>query len=63
MFSNTFAGIAPASVASFIAAQLLGGCGALLLIRTLYPGVTADQAEDVVFPHLEDASLESERPA
>jgi arsenate reductase len=61
MFSNTFAGIAPASVASFIGAQLLGGCAAWLLIRTLYPGVTADEAEDVVFPHLDDASLESGR--
>jgi glycerol uptake facilitator-like aquaporin len=32
MFSNTFAGIAPASVASFIGAQLVGGIFAVLLV-------------------------------
>jgi glycerol uptake facilitator-like aquaporin len=46
MFSNTFAGIAPASVPGFIAAQLVGGAGAILAVRVLYPGVTpADVAE------------------
>jgi arsenate reductase len=37
MFSNTFAGIAPASAPSFIAAQILGGAVAFALIRVLYP--------------------------
>jgi arsenate reductase len=37
MFSNTFAGIAPASAPSFIAAQIIGGAVALGLIRVLYP--------------------------
>ncbi len=37
MFSDTFAGIAPASVPAFVAAQLLGGALALGLIAVLYP--------------------------
>ena len=37
MFSDTFAGIAPASVPAFVVAQLVGGAAAFALIRTLYP--------------------------
>ena len=37
MLSNTFAGIAPASVPAFIVAQLLGGVLGLALIMALYP--------------------------
>jgi glycerol uptake facilitator-like aquaporin len=55
MFSDTFAGIAPASVPAFIAAQLLGGASAVLLIRALYPEVTPAQAADVVMPHRQGA--------
>ena len=51
MFSNTFAGIAPASISTFIVAQLIGGAVAILTIRTLYPDVTPEQAADVVLPH------------
>jgi glycerol uptake facilitator-like aquaporin len=36
MFSDTFAGIAPASVLPFIAMQLAGGVLAAVLIRLLY---------------------------
>jgi len=54
MFSATFAGIAPASVPVFIAAQVIGGALAALVIRALYPGVTAAEAADVVVPHLSD---------
>jgi glycerol uptake facilitator-like aquaporin len=54
MFSATFAGIAPASVPSFIAAQVIGGALAVLVIRALYPGVTAAEAADVIVPHLRD---------
>jgi glycerol uptake facilitator-like aquaporin len=54
MFSNTFAGIAPASVPSYIVAQLLGGAVAIVTIRTLYPNVTPEQAGDVLLPHRED---------
>jgi glycerol uptake facilitator-like aquaporin len=51
MFSNTFAGIAPASVPGFVVAQLIGGAGALLAIAILYPGVTPAEAADIVLPH------------
>ena len=37
MFSNSFAGIAPASVAMFVLMQLVGGCLGFLLIHALYP--------------------------
>ena len=37
MFSDTFAGIAPASVAMFVLMQLVGGGVALVLVRVLYP--------------------------
>jgi glycerol uptake facilitator-like aquaporin len=37
MFSDTFAGIAPASVPMFVLMQLMGGAIALGLVRLLYP--------------------------
>jgi glycerol uptake facilitator-like aquaporin len=54
MFSNTFAGIAPASVPGFVAAQLLGGACAILALRVLYPDVTPAEAAQVVIPHYEE---------
>jgi arsenate reductase len=51
MFSNSFAGIAPASAPVYIAAQLVGAAVAVGLIRFLYPGVTPSQAADVVINH------------
>jgi arsenate reductase len=51
MFSDTFAGIAPASVPGFVIAQLVGGVVAVAAIRTLYPDVTAAEAADVIVPH------------
>jgi hypothetical protein len=54
MFSDTFAGIAPASVPGFVVAQLLGGAAAILAIRTLYPDVTPEDAAAVVMPHDDD---------
>ena len=50
MFSDTFAGIAPVSVAPFIAAQIVGAMVGLAVTVYLYPdaGRTADQA---VIPH------------
>ena len=53
IFSNTFAGIAPASVPTFILAQLVGGALAVLTIKALYPGVTPADAADVLLPHPE----------
>lgn len=49
-FSDTFAGIAPASVPGYIAAQLVGAVLAIGLIRTLYPDLTASEAADAVTP-------------
>jgi glycerol uptake facilitator-like aquaporin len=60
MFSDTFAGIAPASVAPFIAAQLVGGLLAAVLIRLLYPRpdrTAADIAADA-----SEATTEGQRP-
>jgi glycerol uptake facilitator-like aquaporin len=56
MLSNTFAGIAPASVPGFVAAQLAGGLAALVLIRVLYPGVTPEEAAELVMPRYEPAA-------
>jgi arsenate reductase len=52
MFSNTFAGIAPSAAPGYIAAQVVGGALALLLVRALYPGLTSQAAADAVVPHL-----------
>jgi arsenate reductase len=52
MFSNTFAGIAPSSVPSFVLAQLVGGALAFGLVKVLYPGVTPAQASDILFPRV-----------
>ena len=51
MFSDTFAGIAPSSVSSFIGAQIIGGALAVLVIKALYPGVTPAEAADIIVPH------------
>lgn len=48
MFSNTFAGIAPASAPGFIVAQLAGGALAVVATRALYPNFTSDEAATVV---------------
>ncbi len=60
-FSNTFAGIAPASVPGYVAAQLLGGACALLLLRVLYPGVTPAEAAEVLLPHNGEAAHDGVR--
>jgi glycerol uptake facilitator-like aquaporin len=53
MFSDTFAGIAPASVIPFIATQLVGAAAAVLLIRVLYPNTPkpAGHVDEAVLPH------------
>jgi glycerol uptake facilitator-like aquaporin len=52
MLSDTFAGIAPASVPAFVGAQVIGGGVAVGLIRVLYPGITPAQAGEATVPHL-----------
>jgi arsenate reductase len=54
MFSNSFAGIAPASAPSFIAAQLVGGLVAVVALLALYPQVTPAEAADVIVPHADE---------
>jgi glycerol uptake facilitator-like aquaporin len=51
MFSNTFAGIAPASVPAFVVFQLAGGVAAVIVLRVLYPDITPDEAAEAVLPH------------
>jgi glycerol uptake facilitator-like aquaporin len=53
MFSDTFAGIAPASVPAFVVAQLVGGVLAIGVLRILYPDITPDEAAEVMVPHEE----------
>ncbi|MET9490960.1 MIP/aquaporin family protein [Nocardia sp. NPDC006630] len=50
MFSNTFAGIAPASVPPFLIAQFIGAGIGFALVSVLYPNTPA-AADDVVVPH------------
>jgi glycerol uptake facilitator-like aquaporin len=54
MFSDTFAGIAPASAPAFIAAQIVGGLLALVVIKALYPAITPAQAADIIVPRQQD---------
>ena len=51
-FTDTFAGIDPASVPVFVACQVGGMAIAVLLIRALHPDI-AVVADEVVVPHLE----------
>jgi arsenate reductase len=51
MFSDSFAGIAPASAPAFVAAQLAGGLVGIAAIRLFYPTLSAAQASTVVVAH------------
>jgi glycerol uptake facilitator-like aquaporin len=62
MFSNTFAGIAPASVPSFVVAQIVGGAVAVLALLALYPDITAAEAAEVVVPHGDGRAAAPDRP-
>jgi glycerol uptake facilitator-like aquaporin len=52
MFSDTFAGIAPASVPGFVLMQLLGAAVGTAVVLALYPDV-GERAGDVIVPHPE----------
>ncbi|MFA5884462.1 MAG: aquaporin, partial [Acidimicrobiia bacterium] len=54
-FTDTFAGIEPASVAPFVVAQVVGMILAVGLVAFLYPSVRGAAAE-VIVPHPEEAS-------
>lgn len=49
-FTDTFAGIAPASVPGFVAAQVVGGLVAVAALAAWYPHA-AESADAVVVPH------------
>jgi arsenate reductase len=51
MFSNSFAGIAPASVPGYVVAQLVGAIAAITVLRLLYPTITPADAAEVMLPH------------
>ena len=55
IFSDSFAGIAPASAPAYVVAQLAGGVLAIGLIGALYPGIAPRAAANVVLPHAEPA--------
>lgn len=57
IFSDTFAGIAPASVPAFVVVQLVGGAVAIGVIRTLYPDITSEEAAEIMLPHERAESL------
>ena len=61
MFSNTFAGIAPASVPGFVVAQLIGGAVAIAVLGCSTPTSRRDEAADVVLPHT-DVSARAAAP-
>ncbi|MEW2486335.1 MIP/aquaporin family protein [Streptomyces sp. NPDC048411] len=50
-FTDTFAGIAPASVPAFVAAQLVGLAVGVALVAVLFGRPDAAAADDVVVPH------------
>jgi glycerol uptake facilitator-like aquaporin len=53
IFSDTFAGIAPASVPEFVIAQLIGAAAGLGLVLLFFPSA-GRAADDVVLPQLAD---------
>ncbi|WP_369185283.1 aquaporin [Streptomyces sp. Y1] len=59
-FTDTFAGIAPASVLPFIAAQLVGLIVGVVLVAVLF-GRPTPAAEDVVVPHGDHHPAEAAR--
>jgi len=59
MFSDTFAGIAPASVPAFIAAEIVGGALAVVVIRALYPHLTPAEATEIIVPHHQDQAQQA----
>ncbi|GAA4634394.1 MIP/aquaporin family protein [Actinoallomurus vinaceus] len=57
-FTDTFAGIAPASLPPFIAAQLLGGALGLILVTAVFGRLSPSAADEVVLPHGEQQLAE-----
>jgi glycerol uptake facilitator-like aquaporin len=57
MFSDTFAGIAPASVPAYVLAQVAGAVAAAIVLRALYPSILPADAAMVVLPHPDSGAL------
>jgi glycerol uptake facilitator-like aquaporin len=62
MFSNTFAGIAPASVPIFVGAQIVAAGVAVGLIRLLYPAINVSEARTILVPHEDEVTTETVIP-
>jgi len=60
IFSDSFAGIAPASAPGYVLAQVLGGAVGFALVRLLYPDLTGQAASPAVVPV--DAQRTGSRP-
>ena len=56
VFSDTFAGIAPASVPAYVVVQLLGAALAIAVIRVLYPDISPEEASEIMVPQGESAA-------
>lgn len=56
VFTDTFAGIAPSSVAGFIGMQVIGAAIGVGIVLALYPG-TGASADDVVIPQLAEPAV------
>ncbi len=50
-FTDTFAGIAPASIPGFITAQIIGGLLGAAAVAVLYPATPSRPEDPVVVPH------------
>ncbi|MFF7265097.1 aquaporin [Streptomyces sp. NPDC008159] len=61
-FTDTFAGIAPASVAPFLAAQLAGAAAGLALVAVTFGRQTRVPGDEVVVPHGEQQLAAPARP-
>ncbi|MEU2427117.1 MIP/aquaporin family protein [Streptomyces sp. NPDC007851] len=62
-FTDTFAGIAPASVAPFLAAQLAGAVLGLALVAACFGRPARASGDEVVLPHGEQQPADPARPA
>jgi arsenate reductase len=60
MFSNSFAGIAPASAPLFVGSEVIGGMLAFGLVKMLYGGISSGDAATVIVVH--DARDQESRP-
>jgi arsenate reductase len=56
-FTDTFAGIAPASVPGFVVAQIAGLAVGVALLLALYPGVGRAAGEVVVPPQHHEETI------